>query len=218
MKALVFDAYGTILDVNSIDDLLTVHFGDKGIVLGKLWRQKQLEYSWLRQIMGKYIPFSSVTKDALIYSLESLDLVRENGVVSALMAEYDQLKAYPDVQEILTYLKGKYKLSILSNADHGMLYDAISYNNLANYFDHLLSAHSLEKFKPDPKVYQYAEEMLGFSKKEIIFISSNSWDVSGAKAFGFNVYWINRKNLPSEHLGLKPDGILTKLDHIKNLV
>ena len=218
MKAFVFDAYGTILDINSMDDLLITHFGKKGITLGRLWRQKQLEYSWLRQIMGKYTPFSAVTKDALRYAVKSLELAPDNGVIPALITEYDRLKVYPDVKETLVFLKEKYKLAILSNADHGMFYNAISYNEITPYFDHLLSAHSLEHFKPDPRVYQYAQEMLGFQKQNITFISSNAWDVSGAKAYGFKVYWINRKQLPSEQIGLKPDRELRQLDQIKSLI
>lgn len=206
-KAYVFDAYGTLFDVHSVVQACESCWPGQGKTLSHLWRAKQLEYTWLRSLMGRYEPFSKITREALEWTCQALGLPGE-GHVETLMAEYLRLKAYDDVPEALARLQGR--KAILSNGSPDMLEPLVSASGLA--FDAVLSVDSVRIFKPAPKVYDLAVKALKTS--DIVFVSSNCWDALGAKSFGFYVCWINRGGMPPDRLGFQPDRVLTSLSEL----
>jgi 2-haloacid dehalogenase len=206
-KAYVFDAYGTLFDVHSVVQACDACWPGQGAALSARWRTKQLEYTWVRSLMGRYEPFSKVTADALRWSCESLGLPLENHL-EGLMAEYQRLETFDDVAPTLARLEGK--KAILSNGSPDMLEPLVSNSGLA--FDAVLSVDPLRVYKPAPKVYDHAAKAL--KADDIVFVSSNCWDALGAKSFGFYVCWINRGGLPVDALGFEPDRILTSLSDL----
>jgi len=208
MQALVFDAYGTLFDVHSVVRRCEAFFPGKGTALSLAWRGKQLEYTWLRSLMGCYKPFSAVTRDALAYSCEAMGLPLAAEQMEALMGEYLMLAAYPDVEDSLKKLPGR-KLAILSNGSPDMLGPVVAHSGLS--FDAVLSVDELKVFKPAPAVYELAVRKLGVRPQDIGFVSSNCWDALGAKSFGFTVYWINRAGAPVDRLGFAPDRVIGSL-------
>jgi 2-haloacid dehalogenase len=209
LDALVFDAYGTLFDVHAVVDRCDKFWPGKGAQLSQLWRTKQLEYSWLRSLMARYQPFSAVTREALAYACEALGLALEDKQAKALMEEYLNLAPYPEVPEALATLKraGR-KLAILTNGSPDMIEPLVKNRGLQGSFDAVLSVDGLKIFKPAPRVYQLAVDSLRVPAANVGFVSSNCWDALGAKAFGFNVYWINRGGAPVDRLGFQPDGML----------
>lgn len=210
-KAIVFDAYGTLLNLASIDQRLEHYFGEQSTAIAKLWRSKQLEYSWLRTLMHRYVPFSQITREALFYATAYHNKVPGEAVQNTLLKKYNQLTTYLEVKEILAKLSLENKLAVLSNADRDMLKSALIFNDVIQYFDAVLSADDVRAFKPSPAVYQLAIDTLSVNKNEVLFISSNAWDVVGAKTFGFNVFWVNRKSTVAEVLGVLPDQVIDSL-------
>ena len=208
ISALVFDAYGTIFDVHSVTRLAESYFPGRGAALSAAWRGKQLEYTWQRSLMQRYVPFSTVTREALAYSCEALKLELSVAQMEGLMGEYLNLALYPDVTRTLAKLKPP--KAILSNGSPDMLLPLVKNSGLE--LDAVISVEALKIFKPAPQVYQLAVEKL--RTKNIGFVSSNCWDALGAKSYGFEVYWINRGNAPVDRLGFKPDRILKSLDEI----
>jgi 2-haloacid dehalogenase len=208
MKALVFDAYGTLFDVHSVARRCEECWSGKGLQLSQLWRAKQLEYTWLRSLMQRYRPFSEVTRDALTWACESLGLPLTEKNAAALMDEYSKLALYPDVRDFMENLKIE-KRAILSNGSPDMLEPLVAHSGLQ--FDAVLSVDELAIYKPAPVVYDLAVRRLATQKEDIGFVSSNCWDALGAKAFGFKVYWINRFNMPVDRLGFRPDKVLGSL-------
>ena len=217
IKAIVFDAYGTLLDINSLDDILEEHFGEVAGQVSKLWRKKQLEYTWLRTLMKRYQLFSEVTMDALTYSCRSYGLELDEVIRDRLYTEYQRLRAYPGTHHVLVELSGQIELGVLSNADHLMLQGAMERNNFQNLFLHILSTEDISLFKPDPEVYQLACDRFNTSPDQLLFVSGNPWDVSGAKSFGLKVAWLNRTGTLPEELGFKPDYELNRLEELVNL-
>ena len=211
LKALVFDAYGTLFDVHSVVQRSETFWPGKGAALSQLWRTKQLEYTWQRSLMRRYVPFSQVTREALAYSCEFLKLKMDRSQEDSLMAQYLRLSAFPDVPGALQAL-GQQKLAILSNGSPDMLDPLVAHSGLR--FDAVLSVDPLRIFKPAPEVYQLAVDRLGVAKAEIGFVSSNCWDAAGAKTFGFTVYWINRGGAPVDRLDFQPDRVLGSLGEI----
>jgi len=209
-RAFVFDAYGTLFDVHSVQAHCESLWPGKGAQLSQLWRTKQLDYTWLRSLMRRYAPFSQVTEEALLYCCDFLNLKIQEGERRSLMAEYRRLALFPDVKHALAGLKAK--LAILSNGSPDMLDPLVAHSGLR--FDAVLSVDAVKVYKPAPEVYQLAVDRLGVSKADIAFISSNGWDAAGAKSFGFSVYWINRTGAPVEQLGFAPDRILESLGEI----
>ncbi len=208
--ALVFDAYGTLFDVLSVQSRCEAFWPGMGARLSQLWRAKQLEYTWQRSLMGRYAPFSQVTEEALLYSCEFLNLrIRENEKRS-LMDEYRRLALYPDVK--IAMGRFKTRLAILSNGSPDMLDPLVAQSGLP--FDAVLSVDELKVYKPAPQVYQLAVDRLRTPKQDIGFVSSNCWDALGAKSFGFSVYWINRTGAPVDRTGFQPDRIVKSLDEI----
>ena len=215
ISALVFDAYGTIFDVHSVGRLAESHFPGKGAALSGAWRSKQLEYTWLRTLMGRYEDFNRVTLASLDWALESLGIEAEDAAKRALMDEYRRLAVFPDAAAALERLAQSRPLAILSNGHPEMLDAVVDHNGLRERFrGGVLSVHPAKRFKPDPAVYRIAEEKLGVTRSLIGFVSSNGWDAAGAKSFGFKVFWVNRGGAPVERLGVRPDATVNGLDEL----
>jgi 2-haloacid dehalogenase len=213
-QALVFDAYGTLYDVHSVIQRCDALWPGKGAALSQLWRQKQLEYTWQRSLMRRYVPFSQITREALAYACEALKLSLDAAKTDTLMQEYLGLAAYPDVPGALAKLKGK--KAILTNGSPDMIEPLVRHSGLQ--FDAVLSVDAVKLFKPVPEVYQIAEDRLGVPKAAIGFVSSNCWDALGAKSFGFTVYWINRTGAPVDRLGFRPDALLGSLGDLPEVL
>ena len=207
-EAFVFDAYGTLYDVHSVAERCESSWPGHGAQLSQLWRAKQLEYTWQRSLMQRYVPFSSVTRDALAYACQALKLELRVAQMEGLMDEYTRLSLFPEVRDSLARLKAR--KAILSNGSPDMLLPLVENSGLR--FDAVISVDELKVFKPDPRVYELAVTKLGTGR--IGFVSSNCWDALGAKAYGFTVYWINRANAPVDRLGFRPDAVLASLDEI----
>jgi 2-haloacid dehalogenase len=213
LKALVFDAYGTLFDVHSVIARCEVLWPGQGAILSERWRAKQLEYTWLRTLMGRYENFERITRDSLRYACDSLKLDCDDAQVATLLEEYRRLKAFPEVPATLQQLKGR-KLAILSNGTPEMLAAVVRHNRLDTVLDATLSVDELRTYKPAPPVYQLAVDRLGVEAREIGFVSSNGWDAAGAKNFGFRVFWINRAGVPVERLEAEPDEIIASLANL----
>jgi len=210
-EAFVFDAYGTLFDVHSVMRRCEAFFPGRHAALSQLWRAKQLEYTWLRSLMRRYAPFSTVTREALAHACEALGLELTVERMEALMAEYTMLAMYPDVPKALGSLGGV-KKAILSNGSPDMLEPLVAQSGLE--LDAVISVDEVKIFKPAPQVYELAPKKLGVAKEKIGFVSSNCWDALGAKSFGFTVFWINRARAPLERLGFAPDRVVERLDEI----
>jgi len=210
LEALVFDAYGTLFDVHSVVERCEVLWPGKGAALSQLWRAKQLEYTWLRSLMGCYEDFETITADALGYACAALGLGYDQAVLATLMADYRQLAKFPEVEGVMPALAGR-KRAILSNGSPAMLDAVVRNSGLANELDAVLSVDPLRCYKPDPRVYQLAVDALGIARERIGFVSSNCWDACGARSFGFHVFWINRGDAPMDGLGVDTVTTLTTL-------
>jgi 2-haloacid dehalogenase len=205
IQACVFDAYGTLLDFNSAVMMCADEIGDEAARLSDLWRQKQLQYTWLRSLMGQHADFWQVTGEALDFSLAALQIDKPD-LRSRLMDLYRVLEAFPEISETLRRLKaGGMRTAILSNGSPEMLQAAVDHNGLNDLLDDIQSVEDVGVFKPDPRIYQLSVDRLGVAKENICFMSSNGWDAAGAAAFGFRVVWINRYRQPVEHLPAKPN-------------
>jgi 2-haloacid dehalogenase len=207
VKALVFDAYGTLFDVRSVLNRCEEVFPGHGSDLTSLWRTKQLEYTWLRSLVGRYEDFWQVTQDGLVFACRSLDLAPSQHQIDHLMEAYLTLNPFPEIAEALEAMSSV-PCSILSNGSPKMLESVVRNAGLEGRFRHVLSVDEVRTYKPSPVVYQLAEKHLGIRREEIGFVSSNGWDVAGAKAFGFQVFWLNRQNAPLEVLGFQPDRVI----------
>lgn len=217
VAALVFDAYGTLFDVHSVSRRAESLFPGRGAALSAAWRTKQLEYSWLRTLMGRYEDFDRVTRAALEWALDSLGIEADEAAQRAMIEEYRKLATFPEVPAALESLARSRALAILSNGHPGMLEAVVDHNGLRERFrGGILSVHSARRFKPDPAVYRIAEEALGVPRALVGFVSSNGWDAAGAKSFGFRAYWVNRGGAPVERLGVRPDAILKDLGALES--
>jgi 2-haloacid dehalogenase len=211
-RAFVFDAYGTLFDVHSVIEAARA-VTSQPQVLSTLWRQKQLEYTWLRSLMGRYEDFWVVTGQALRFALRRLGVTAGEAQVEALMNAYLTLEAFPEVPTALRALAGT-PLAILSNGSPLMLERAVRSSGLEGAFTHVLSVDAVRVYKPSPLVYELAPRALGVAAGEIVFVSSNAWDVAGAATFGFATCWCNRSNAPAEELEVTPDYEVDRLDAI----
>ena len=211
-KAFVFDAYGTLFDVHSVIEAGRAVTSDPQ-ALSTLWRQKQLEYTWLRALMGRYEDFWVVTEDALRFALTRLGITTEDDAIGRLMHAYLSLAAFPEVTTALAAMAGT-PLGILSNGSPRMLAAAVRSSGLDRRLAHVLSVDAARTYKPAPAVYELGTRAFGLSAGDILFVSSNGWDVAGAKAFGFRTCWCNRLGAPAENLGVTPDLEVSRLDEI----
>ncbi|MCZ7643805.1 MAG: haloacid dehalogenase type II [Planctomycetota bacterium] len=200
VSALVFDAYGTLFDVHSVSAALEARFPGRGAELSERWRVRQLQYTWLRSLMGRYQDFWRVTGDALETACASLHLRLEPRARDELMQAYLELAPFADVPGALLQLSG-YRRAILSNGTPRMLAAVVQRAGLDKDFDAILSVDEVGIFKPHPQAYELAPRHLKASKEEILFVSSNHWDIQGAKAYGFRAAWLNRGGAPAEALG-----------------
>ena len=218
IKACVFDAYGTLFDVHTAVGKHRPRLGDLADPVSTLWRTKQLEYTWLRSLMGHHADFWKVTQDALdfafdMHGIENPDL-RED-----LMAAYLKLDCYPEVPEALSKLKSRgFRLAILSNGTPAMLGAAVKNSGLEDLIEKNLSVEEVGIYKPDPRVYRMAVEDLGVTPSDIVFQSSNAWDAAGASAFGFKVAWVNRFGQSEERLPGRPDVEIKNLMELPELL
>jgi len=211
-RAFVFDAYGTLFDVHSVIEAARALTPDPQ-TLSALWRQKQLEYTWLRSLMGRYEDFWVVTGQALRFALRRLGITAGEAQIEALMDAYLSLAPFPEVSAALRALGGT-PLAILSNGSPRMLDGAVRSSGLEGIFAHVLSVDAVRVYKPSPQVYELAPRALGLAPAEIVFVSSNAWDVAGAAAFGFTTCWCNRANAPAEELDVTPDYEVDRLDAV----
>jgi 2-haloacid dehalogenase len=215
-KAYVFDAYGTLFDVHSVLDGCEELFPGHGAQLTALWRSKQLEYTWLRSLMGRYENFWQITKDALVVSCQTLGLTANPEQIARLMQSYLALRPFPEWTKALDDLAGT-PLAILSNGTPEMLGSLVEKAGWVGKFQHILSVDAVKVYKPHPSAYQLGVTALSVKPEEIVFVSSNGWDVAGAKTFGFQTVWLNRSRSPVEGLGAQPDRIVRTELEIKNL-
>jgi 2-haloacid dehalogenase len=191
IKAVVFDAYGTLYDTQSVAAVTEQAFPGYGEIITQIWRIKQLEYSWLRSLMRRYEDFAVVTRESLVYTLRILGLEHDSAVLERIMEKYLHLDLYPDAATSLAAMRGR-KLAILSNGSPAMLQALVRNSGLDRVLDATISVDSQKVFKPAPDAYTLIESVLGVAPAEVLFVSSNPWDACGAKAFGLNVAWIER--------------------------
>ena len=219
IKACVFDAYGTLFNVHGPVSKLAAEIGPKADELSKIWRQKQLEYSWLRSLMGVHADFWKVTGDALDYALAACG-IEDPGLKDELMVFYLKLDAYPDAAETLAAVRAKGKrTAILSNGSPSMLDSAVRAAGLEKLIEVVLSVEDVGIYKPSRRVYRHAQHKLGFADAlSICFVSANSWDSHGAAQFGFQVVHLNSSAAPNEHLPGKPSRQISALRELCDLV
>ena len=215
LRAIAFDAYGTLFDVYSISSLAEELFPTKGAQLATLWRDRQIEYTRLRTLCDKYADFWQVTGDALDYAGAALGLNLTSGSRDRLMEQYAELSAFPENAEQLQRLKDAgIALSILSNGTPGMLAQALKSSRLGGCFEHVLSVDAVKRFKTAPEAYQMGPDTFHCDTSDILFVSSNCWDICGATWFGYRTIWLNRYGLPMERLGIKPDRVGASLQDV----
>ena len=211
-RGYVFDAYGTLFDVHSVIEAGREITSDPA-ALSTLWRQKQLEYTWLRSLMGRYEDFWSVTGDALRHAIRRLAIDATDAQVARLLDAYLTLACFPEVKDALARLAPRPR-SILSNGSPLMLEAAVTSSGLRPLLQHVISVDAAKTFKPSPAVYALGPAVIGIPAGDLLFVSLNAWDVAGAKSFGYQVAWCNRTHSPSEELGLLPDYEITRLDEL----
>jgi 2-haloacid dehalogenase len=217
IKAIIFDAYGTLFDVNSAAEKCKDKIGDKWESFANYWRTTQLEYTWLRSLMKRHKDFWKVTEDSLDKSMKVFNI--ENSMRNELLDLYKILSPYPEVPEILKSLKEKdYKLSILSNGTPSLLKELVKSNNIENLFDDIFSIEEVGIYKPDSKVYDLPIKKYKIENNEVAFLSANTWDVSGGGNYGFNSIWVNRNNSIFDNLDYKPQYEVKSLKELINII
>jgi 2-haloacid dehalogenase len=214
VDAVAFDLYGTLLEIASVGRAAS-EVTDDPAALVDLWRTKQLEYTWLRSLMGRYQDFWATTGDALDYSLDRLGIVVDEDTRSRLLGAWLDVRPYPEVVEALAALAPR-RLAVLSNGNPSMLDAGLAAAGIRDRFDSVLSVDELGIYKPHPSVYELALKALSLPAERILFVSSNAWDASGAKAFGLPVAWVNRGGAPLERLGSPPDLVVANLAQLSD--
>ncbi|MEZ5729826.1 MAG: haloacid dehalogenase type II [Burkholderiaceae bacterium] len=218
VRACVFDAYGTLFDFASAASACRDVLGDRVDALSALWRDKQLQYTWLRGLQGRHAPFWQVTGDALDFSLETLG-ISDAGLRQRLMELYLSLDCFPEVPRVLAELKAAgFATAILSNGSPDMLEAAVRNAGLGTHLDHVLSVESVGVFKPHPSVYQLALDRIGVRADDVAFLSSNAWDAHAASAFGMRVVWCNRYGQRKERLPGRPEREIGNLSELLPLL
>jgi 2-haloacid dehalogenase len=212
VRAFVFDAYGTLFDVHSVVTTLQGVTADAAAV-SLLWRAKQLEYTWLRSLMRCYVDFWRVSEEALQFALKHYGINLSTRQHAVILEAYLHLSAYSEIPATLEVLAPR-SCVILSNGSPSMLEEAVTSSGLTGRFAHILSVDRVKVYKPDPRVYALAPLTLDLPKEAIAFVSSNAFDVMGAKAYGFQVAWINRAKAQADELGLAADVVLSRLDEL----
>jgi 2-haloacid dehalogenase len=241
IKAFVFDAYGTLYDVQSVGAATEAAFPGHGDYITQVWRLKQLEYTWLRSLMRRYEDFRTVTRDSLGYTLGTIGLTADAALLDRIVDAYNRLAPYPEAAEALASLGG-FRLAILSNGSPDMLDALVRNSGFDRYLEAVISVDAKRAYKPDPRAYELVRERLGVEPREVVFVSSNGFDVAGASSFGFKVVRIERVTpdalrqelsrgepvgaaamfralrTQSEVLGLGPDAVVSSLRALPGLV
>jgi 2-haloacid dehalogenase len=213
IKAIAFDLYGTLYDVHSVAARCDQQFPERGREISTLWRQKQLEYTWLRSLMNRYVTFEQATEDALRFTCRHLGLALDDEACKALSDAYLRLQPFPEVPGTLGELRRRgLKLAVLSNGSPHSIGAVVGNSGLRAEFDHLLSVDPVRVYKPDDRAYLLAEQAFHVSRASILFVSSNAWDATGARYFGFPTCWINRSGGVFEEMGQAPDWQVRSLD------
>ena len=217
IKAIIFDAYGTLFDVNSAAEKCKDKIGKKWENFSNYWRTTQLEYTWLRNLMGRHKDFWQITEDSLDKSMKVFEI--DSSMKIDLLNLYKILSTFPEVKDALNILKEKkYKLAILSNGTPSLLNELVKSNNLDNIFDDLFSIEEVKAYKPDPKVYNIPIKKYQIQKNEVAYLSANTWDVSAGGNYGFNPIWVNRNNNIFDNLDFKPINEIKNLKNINELL
>ena len=217
VKAIIFDAYGTLFDVNSAAEKCKNKIGDKWEGFANFWRTTQLEYTWLRSLMKRHKDFWQVTEDSLEKSMKVFGI--DMGMKNDLLNLYKVLSPYPEVKNVLENLKKKnFKLAILSNGTPALLDELVQSNHLKDLFDDLFSVESVKVYKPDSKVYDFPLKKYKIKPSEVTFLSANTWDVSGAGNYGYNSVWVNRNNAIFDNLDFKPKNEINNLTQLLDLI
>ncbi len=217
IKAIIFDAYGTLFDVNSAAEKCKDKIGDKWEPFANFWRTTQLEYTWLRSLMKRHKDFWQITEESLDKSMMAFNI--DPKMKNELLNLYKVLSPFQEVPETLKLLKEKnFKLAILSNGTPSLLNDLVKSNNLNNLFDDLFSIEEVKIYKPHPKVYDLPIEKYKIKKNEVVFLSANTWDVSGAGNYGYQSIWVNRNNNIFDNLDYKPNNQIKSLSELINLI
>jgi len=217
IKAIIFDAYGTLFDVNSAAEKCKDKIGDKWEGFANYWRTTQLEYTWLRSLMNRHKDFWQVTEDSLDKSMKAFKI--DPSMRNELLDLYKILSTFPEVTEVLKNLKEKnYKLAILSNGTPTLLNELVKSNNLDNVFDDIFSIEEVGIYKPDSKVYDMPIKKYNCKPENICFLSSNTWDVSGGGVFGYNAVWVNRFYKVFDKLSYKPQFVINNLNELLEIV
>lgn len=212
IRAAVFDAYGTLFDVNAAVQRHASDVGPQATSLSETWRTKQLEYSWIHGLMGRYEPFWTLTERALDFALAKHPDV-DRGLRERLLDAYRDLDAYEEVPGVLSALREQgLRTAILTNGDKPMIERAVESAGLAGHLDAVLTVDEVRTFKTHPDAYRIALDRFGVSREQVLFCSSNRWDIAGAAAYGFRPVWINRKGLPEEYPDFAPVAVLHSLD------
>ena len=216
-KAVVFDAYGTLFDVNSAAKRCKDKIGAKWETFANFWRTTQLEYTWLRSLMKRHKNFWDITEDSLDKSMKVFNI--NKNMKNELLSLYKILSPYPEVKGVLEDLKKKnFKLAILSNGTPDLLNELVESNKLNNLFDDLFSIEEVKIYKPDPSVYELPIKKYRIKSGEITFLSANTWDVSGGGNFGYNSIWVNRNNSVFDKLDFQPKNEINNLTHLLDKV
>jgi 2-haloacid dehalogenase len=217
IKAIIFDAYGTLFDVNSAAEKCKDKIGHKWENFANYWRTTQLEYTWLRSLMNRYKDFWKITEDSLDKSMKvfNIDISMRNELLNL----YKKLSPYPEVKKVLNNLKEKnYKIAILSNGTPSLLNELVLSNNLDNVFDDIFSIEEVKIYKPDSKVYNIPINKYQIIKDEVAFLSANTWDVSGGGNFGYNSIWVNRNKNIFDNLDYEPKNEIENLTQLLDIV
>lgn len=216
-RAFVFDAFGTLFDVHSAAETIRDRLGNRAGELSALWRGKQLEYTWLRSLMGRHADFAQVTAEALDYALAACG-IEDPSLLETLPSAYLRLAPYPEARATLEALRRRgRRTAILSNGTPGMLSSLVEHAELGPLLDEVLSVEEVGVFKPDARVYRLACDRLALAPREILFLSSNAWDVAGAASFGMTVVWVNRSGAVRERLPGAPAAEVRSLDALLDL-
>ena len=216
-KAIIFDAYGTLFDVNSAAEKCKDKIGDKWEGFANYWRTTQLEYTWLRSLMKRHKDFWQITEDSLDKSINVFKI--DNSMRDELLDLYKILSPFKEVPEVLKSLKNKnYKLAILSNGTPSLLNELVQSNNLNDLFDDIFSIEEVGVYKPDSKVYDLPIKKYNIKKNEVAFLSANTWDVSGGGNYGYNSIWVNRSNNIFDSLDFKPNIEIKSLNELLSII
>ena len=217
IKAIIFDAYGTLFDVNSAAEKCKDKIGDKWESFANYWRTTQLEYTWLRSLMKRHKDFWQVTEDSLDKSMKSYEI--DSSMRNELLDLYKILSPFKEVPEVLKSLKEKdFKLAILSNGTPSLLDELVKSNNLENIFDNIFSIEEVGVYKPDSKVYDLPIKKYNIKKNEIAFLSANTWDISGGGNYGYNSIWVNRNNNTFDNLDYVPKHQIKDLSKLLDII